>query len=507
VTTPRAVDRLFIVLIALVSVYRLTLLDRGAGAFVDETHYFTSVMTLQSLAAGNVHQAVANIAVARGRHGATLVQLPVALLQSIPAHFGIPASNPRSLLIPAVCNVLVTAATLYFFFGIAAVACGDPASALIATLVYGLLVNTNLYVRHMLPYDWALCAGMAALWFDVTRRPSAWRPAWSGLLIGVMVTVYTGYYVLAAVVGVAVVGHAWQANGWRGAVRAAAVFAAASGAVVIVMELIFRAGGLSYIGALRTQSRDITFTSLDEGWLFLPRYLVDVERLSGVVLIGAVAVYLWQAARRAHRGAMRAIDCLVLPAIGGCVWQAAASALMHSVPLYGRLIHPWMPFLAWALADVVASIERPAFRTIARATIVLAVALSWLPAARAYYRLAYPATILYSLGIDTARLPPNRMLCELSPGSSYASPAPLDRVTGYPYSSAANYQLVNFCQALPSIPRPRRPAAVSAGATLVYDGPHWMTFPAYAFEGLTPGDRAAMAAIGYRVRVFVVPIY
>ena len=72
-TRPRAADRVFVLLLAVVAVYRLTLLDRGASAFVDETLYFTSVMTLQSLAVGNVAGAVADIAFARGRPGAALI--------------------------------------------------------------------------------------------------------------------------------------------------------------------------------------------------------------------------------------------------------------------------------------------------------------------------------------------------------------------------------------------------------------------------------------------------
>src|ERR1041385_1118130 len=100
--------RLFAVLIILVAAYRFSLLGRGALAFVDETLYFTSVKALQSLSAGDVHWAVGAIAEARGRCGAAVLQLPIAALQAIPAHYGVPASNLRSLMIPTAANVLVT---------------------------------------------------------------------------------------------------------------------------------------------------------------------------------------------------------------------------------------------------------------------------------------------------------------------------------------------------------------------------------------------------------------
>src|SRR4051812_7715467 len=96
--------RLFAVLLILTAIYRVGLLGRGTLAFVDETFYFTSVQALQSIATGDVHGAVAAIAAARGRNGAAVAQIPLAIAQAIPAHYGVPASNLRSLLIPTAFN-------------------------------------------------------------------------------------------------------------------------------------------------------------------------------------------------------------------------------------------------------------------------------------------------------------------------------------------------------------------------------------------------------------------
>ena len=121
-----------------------------------------------------------------------------------------------------------------------------------------------------------------------------------------------------------------------------------------------------------------------------------------------------------------------------------------------------------------------------------AVVISFAAVAWTYWPLKYPPDVLYAMGIDTTKLSPNRKLCELYPGTSYASPGPLNRATNAPYHADAGYILLNFCQALPEIPRPRQTAPIPAGATRVFDGPHWMSFPAYAYEGLIKEDRAAM---------------
>src|SRR5258708_20724571 len=97
--------RLFAVLLILTAIYRFSLLGHGALAFVDETFYFTSVKALQSLSAGDIRGAISDISMSPGRNGAAILQMPAAALPPLPAHFCVPASHPRSLLIPTSCNL------------------------------------------------------------------------------------------------------------------------------------------------------------------------------------------------------------------------------------------------------------------------------------------------------------------------------------------------------------------------------------------------------------------
>jgi len=62
---------------------------------------------------------------------------------------------------------------------------------------------------------------------------------------------------------------------------------------------------------------------------------------------------------------------------------------------------------------------------------------------------------------------------------------------------------LNFRQALPAVPRPKHPAAMPSGDPAL-DGPHWMAFPAYAYEGLTLEEREAIRRDDYRVKVFAI---
>jgi hypothetical protein len=498
-------SRAFVVVLAAAAVYRLTLVNHGALAFVDETWYFKTVMTLQSLAAGDGHGALGHIAATLGRPGATLVRLPVAAVQAIPLAFGVAPSNPRSLVIPQVFNVVLSLGMLYLFFDVCLVFCGDASSALVAAIVYGALVNTNLYIRHVLPYDWALCVGLFALWLSV-RRPLTSRRTWAiGLLAGAVMTIYPAYYLLVPVLGVSILAQVWR-DGYGRTLRFAGLFSIGVGTLIAAMILLGRAGGVSYISSLQKVNQLQEMGGMDERWTFLPEYLVRVERLSGVTLLIGALVTAWRTASSIRRGELRLMDWLLLAAFAAWAWQCTSYMPGHRTAL-GRLIHPWMVFLAWSLAAAMARVERPAFRTLVFAAVLGAALVSWVPWARAYHELAYPSDTLYALGIDTARLPRDRMHCEFHGmlNQSYDSPGPLDRRTGYPYTTETNFWLLNFCQAIGLTQAPKPSSRVSPPAdarSLLFDGPHWMTFPAYGYEGVPPEARGALVNDNYRLRAY-----
>ena len=90
------------------------------------------------------------------------------------------------------------------------------------------------------------------------------------------------------------------------------------------------------------------------------------------------------------------------------------------------------------------------------------------------------------------------MVCELTPGTSYASPGPLNRTTRFPYGAGGDYVLVNFCQGPPS----GRFYVDAPGYRQIFDGPHWLTYPAYGYEGFAPDARAEITRGGYRVQAY-----
>jgi len=333
------------------------------------------------------------------------------------------------------------------------------------------------------------------------------------MLAAVSVAVYPGCFLFArvALTRLVVVD---SSSGF--AVRAQRLLASAACAasVILVIAWLCRLGGVSYFATVRDLGRTISQGSFDEGWAFVPRYLVQVERAIGVVLLAGLSIFLVDLARRSltrltpsrsesdtSDTLVRPVEWLVLAALAAWGCQAAASSLTQSMVLYGRLIHPWMPFLVWATIDTIARMRSTAVRRTLYGVTAAASAWSFVTFAPVYFRLTYPADALYALGINSALIPAADRRCDLEFGYDYESPAPVNRRTGAPYSTRADYRLVNFCMGAPA-PAPPPPDEAPPDMRLRFDAPHFMTFRAYGFEGLTPDQRDAMVRRGYRIRVF-----
>jgi hypothetical protein len=490
-------------LLALLAVYQLSLLGTGTYSFQDEVRYKSAVNALMDFVHGDLHGGVFEIARMGSRPGETFVKMIPAALQFIPHVFGITPANPRSLLIPTAGNVVMSVAIVFLLYRIALLTFeADTMIALVVAIVYSLLVNTSVYVRHLFPYDWSLVLLMYALWSVLSGSATPRHAVVIGVLAAFAVTVYPGYYPMAGVVGIVLVG---RTDGARTAVRAAVAFALGCLAVLAPVELLSRLGGFSFVLGARELTTTITLGSFEEGWAFLPRYLRDVEGDAGALLGVGFVVYAARAAVTIWRERrLRPIDWLVLPAVAAWMWQAAGASQLHWMVLYGRLIHPWFLFLTLALGDAILVMRRGALRAAVCAAVVLTALVSWAPSAAAYRRLAYPADVAYQLGADTNRISERHMPCELEPWGilyRYASPPPLNRDTGAPYSGDANYLLVNFCFGQPK-PGAFEPIAAPPGARLVYEAPHFLTFPAYGFEGYRPEERRDLIERRYTVRAF-----
>ena len=207
-------------LIVLVLGVRLSFVGHGAMAFPDEERYYQSVEAIKSFAKGDLRAGGAHLIQTQGRPGDALLRLLPAAMQGIWHTVGGPGPHdPRSLLIPVLFTYGVSVLSLLLFYRLARMLLPTQAVALLSTLLYACLVNSNVYIRHILPYELGLCSFLGLLVWLV-RAQQQGRALTFGQLYRLGVgatltfTIYPGYF-FAPLIVLAVVLGAKGTSEWR----------------------------------------------------------------------------------------------------------------------------------------------------------------------------------------------------------------------------------------------------------------------------------------------------
>ena len=352
---------------------------------------------------------------------------------------------------------------------------GEAAWALLLMAV----ANTAFYhARHLLPYDCALAAALAALVVGL-GPPSLLRAATAGLLTGATYHLSNGYWFLVPTVVTVLLA------AWRPAPRLSRrTFAAGLGlAVSLLLPVTVGAsvGGAAYWTTLRSFSHSVTQGLFAEGWSLPWEYLWHSEGLLGLTVAALVLATLV--------GAVRSRDPLPAHIRGTLLGLAVAYGLLvlfscgfARFVVYARTVKPLLPALCllggWALARQLA--PRPACKPLAALALLLAGAAHFAPHFPRVFPRETEIAVLRTWGT------PKRVLTVA--GSIYI---PLARPVTRPDLALVNAQaLYPVRAALPPPP----------GTTLLrFDHP--LAYPPFQYEGHTPRERALLRTTDLSMRL------
>ncbi|SNC60175.1 hypothetical protein SAMN06265337_0204 [Hymenobacter gelipurpurascens] len=485
-------------LLVLVVLARLALLaNGGALAFPDEERYLESVKAIEQLVAGNLEQACLHLADTQGRPADGLLRLPVAALQVVWHQMGGPAPDtPVSLRLPQLMNYLVLLGNALLLYHLAR-RWQSKQLALMTVLVYAALASTNMYVRHLLPYDMALGIVLLALG-HLTNPHSTVHPFRLGLATGLLslltVAVYPGYYFAPLLLGsLLLIRLPWRSwwKGFPGSLAGAL-------ALVLPLEALTRYGHISYLRSLQSISSTITQGDFTEGFSFIGKYLWQAEGVMGLLLLLTALPGAWLLARTQSPLAKSVMRTLGLLPLGLWLLHAILVYFAHSFVFYGRIVHFFIPFLVLYAVTAFAALP-PSARRIGLAGLVIVTLGQFGQFLQQFLPLTYPRDILAAHNVQ-----PKDSLTYLNEsavphGWDFAPPpAATTRAAG----SGASYVLINFTypfwlstESCGFVPPP-------TGARLVFDAPHFFSFPAYGFEGFNPAERAHLRACGFHCRLY-----
>jgi hypothetical protein len=499
-------QRLALLVGVVVTLVRLSLVGKGTMAFIDERRYITAMLGLRELCAGHGLAFLQAIHSMGARPGDGLWRAIPGLGQAaLLLGFGLNPNAPPSLQVPQVFNVLVislNALLLYKiyrrFFSVGL--------ALLGVAFYSSLVNTNVYLRHLLPYDHALFFFLWALWALLSAPENGLlrRYALVGLLAGVSHAVYPGYFMgpvlLTAVGTVRLLASPIELLSFRRFAPVVGLLASLL-AVLAFFELTALASGTSYIASSRYIAGTITQGSFAEGFSFIGRYYWAVEKGVGVGLLGLFGWGLlvcgrgWPVSLPGKSSeVLIARNTLVIGAFAAWFGYACFATVGHKLVFYGRILHFFAPFVVLgALVALQFMASRLPLSRVLLATGLAISALTFADFAWAYCQVEYPCDIVYQHNIlDNRQIAGSQTnSCEDNAlGYRLFGPA----IRNQPTQPTPRYRLVNFAYLYPLTCY--RPVPWPAGQ-VVAATPYFMKYAPYQFEGYNAAERAKLQRYGF----------
>ncbi|WP_460610132.1 hypothetical protein [Hymenobacter terrigena] len=484
---------------ALVTLARLSLIGKGTMAFVDESRYVNAMLGLRSLSEGHGQEFLRYINSMGARPGDGIWRAIPGLGQAILlVVFDLNPNAPPSLQVPQAFNVLIVslnALLLYHiyrrFFNVG--------MALLGLALYSSLVNTNLYLRHLLPYDHSLFFFFLAL--TLLLRPRAAVSLRLQVLIGVIsgfsYAVYPGYFMgpMLLLVLALLAGFEAGRTGWRRSLELFTAQFAGLLAVLFVLEGLARLGNTSYWASSRYIATTVTQGSFSEGFSFIGSYFWQVEGWLGVGLLGLFGIGLGLSLRvalsanlsAAERGLTRVLTAGFLAWLGYAIFVQVG----HKLVFYGRTLHFFVPFVVMGALVALRAVGRTGSGHVWRYLGGGGVALAHFGIFLAgYLPVDYPCDVAYRAGIyDYQQIAASQLgVCDehLMP---YRLFGPRLRRQLTQRHSVATFQLLNFAYLYPITCY--RPAYLRPGQ-VVADVPYFMRYPAYRFEGHSARERAIL---------------
>lgn len=521
--------------LALLAAYRLTLIRTGHFFWGDEIRYLRAVELIDDVARGDYRSAAGRLFQSLGRPGFILISVVPTWLSRIVYPDALSNVNPLAPYdAAAIFNVVVSLVITIAIYALARAWRMRGGYALLAAVTYSLLAQSNVWIKHLVPYNESLLLFLIALWL-LSRKtctdPKSFR--WitlAGGLSAFAFATYPGHYMFVVVNFVCVVlslqtsGEVSRLDNIRPhlsrAHRIKRTFAFCIGAAVSVLffECLARYAGTTWIGS--TSQFSPTMGLLSEGYVFAWHYLINAEGLVGLILAVLFVLFIGRAVyyRRMDSAAVAsliAIACYLIHATLGVVF--------HKTVFYGRILLMYVPFVVIGAVLAIEGIRSAAVRRIATCMILLATCYSFVQFAWSYSKLTYPADFWY----DAVAVDSNAKL--LSPdelyGSRDGSPFGLSHQTDQWFSMVADTQPEGSNAYVPlanhqdeglgksrligvnirwmfyiSENNDRFQAPSSHG--LIGEAIHPLAFPPLQFEGFRPCERKRMQERQYTMRIY-----
>jgi hypothetical protein len=415
-----------------------------------------------------------------------IFNLPTALLQVLFLVItGIKTEAPISLSLASAVQAIAVTGISLVVYKIAQRYLKSAFLALGTTIVFSLLINTNLYIRHILPYDTVLLVYLAWLYLVLTKY-SSWSvkklTLGSAAVAGLLHLVYPAFYLFGIIFG-------WLTM-FLGRGRwffKAGLFAVTVVAILVLTDFVSRIFGGAYFQEAKFVTSRVIIGSPQETPLFLFHYLWQVEGWIGKLLTIGFGLFLghiilW------HQSYSKEFKLLTAGVVLSYFIHGLSGPLAGKV-FYGRSVHMFFWFVVLGVFMLVKQLKQSRLKNLIGLGIIIVSMASFVDWYPSFLKLEYPGDVLfYRVGPDYG----NRVS---QVNENYAP----ESKENHPVENA-EYLAINFGRTF--FPEAKIYEYDTKGGELIFQAAHPINFKAYQFEGLTPQERELIRARDYQMKLY-----
>lgn len=498
-------EQLIITLIIITIITKLFLISDGMFAFPDEARYDASVYAFYDLINLNVKGFLNKIFSTDARPGDVLLRIiPVAFQKINTLLFNINIYDPINSYPIFLFNYVVHLLILLIHYRLSKILFQEKVIALLSLLIFSSLISSYIYLRHCLPYD----ASLLLLYFvmyqfikmhNCNKVTSGYLLSW-GSLMAIAYLIYPGYSLFFAAFSMLLLIMLYIDYGLTKSLKQFLVFVAAICLVIFCAEVMSRIGNSSYIWSAMNLSSTITQGNFEESFIFIIKYLLQVEGLSGVILILGVGGYLIFLIYQPDKDNIKSITSVAFYCFSAVVLlYAVLGFFFQKVVFYGRLIHQFLPLIcifAVFPLNKIYLLNKHKNHNYAIGAIAVCVFISFSINMHDYLKLAYPRDTHASF-VKNGTKYKEQIEFSSAHGHRFNYPRVIKESNNDP-----DIILVNCCYYYPFLNVEKKPVEILDEYEIIFSKPHFLNFKAYQFEGFRIKARSNIDHYQMNIKVY-----
>lgn len=437
----------------------------------------------------------------------TFIRLLQAYILKIYAScLSFPESSTQALLVMGWFNVIISMLISFVFYKILLRMKFKQIDALLGVLLAGTLFNTNLYTRHILPYESSLLFHLISIYLILSPNLNKRIIFLSGVFCALGYFNYYGNFLLLPM--------AWtllmyrDESGFNSKIVSTLLLSFPAFMFLIFFEWISTLSGQSYIDFQFLFSTTIFHGSPEEGLIYIYKYFSLVETYWGQFLLFLSTAGIFYSVLYRN----------VIPVMAKRLFQIAVlfyviyglqSVLTGSMVFYGRVLHMFYPFMI--LGVLIIANAYPGLKKL----FFLGAFVNLFFVVQDLNAIGYPRSTMYLSGLFNNR-GEYTYVNELKPIVNYDYRHRLiDKQFETPdfhlhqMEQDADYQgeflLLNFASFFhfpDDFTKEYRPFQSGFQYELALSKPHFMSHPAYTFEYCTKYGRAFYIEKQFKIEVY-----